>query len=167
MSGKIFILQDTEISELQEVPFEKEYDFQRLIERYPNILAGDQIDPENPRKWLLVSREMPIPSESGGRDRWSIDHLFLDQDGIPTLVEVKRGTNPQLRREVVGQMLEYAANAVKYWRIERIPTVKIPEDKIQKYPSFSIKQLEEEKHLDVFIDSINNHLDDIKAIEMC
>lgn len=50
----------------------------------------------------------------------SLDHLFLDQDGVPTLVEVKRATDSRTRREVVAQMLDYAANAVLYWPIEEI-----------------------------------------------
>jgi hypothetical protein len=33
------------------------------------------------------------------------------------LVEVKRSTNTQIRREVVGQMLDYAANGVRYWPV--------------------------------------------------
>ena len=49
-----------------------------------------------------------------------MDHLFLDQDGVPTLVEVKRSSDTRLRREVVGQMLDYAANAVVYWPIEHL-----------------------------------------------
>ena len=52
--------------------------------------------------------------------RWSLDHLFLDQEGIPTLVEVKRSTDTRIRREVVGQMLDYAANAVVYWPVQTI-----------------------------------------------
>jgi len=44
----------------------------------------------------------------------------LDQDAVPTLVEVKRSSNTQIRREVVGQMLDYAANAVVYWPVEEI-----------------------------------------------
>jgi hypothetical protein len=36
----------------------------------------------------------------------------LDQDAILTIVEVKRSTDTHVRREVVGQMLDYAANAV-------------------------------------------------------
>ena len=47
----------------------------------------------------------------GTGDRWSVDHLVIDQDAVPTLVEVKRGDNTELRREVVGQMLDYAAHA--------------------------------------------------------
>jgi len=39
---------------------------------------------------------------------------------VPTLVEVKRATDTRIRREVVGQMLDYAANGVRYWPIEHI-----------------------------------------------
>ena len=73
-----------------------------------------------PRRWLLVAREMGVPGEEGGLDQWSLDHLFLDQDGIPTLVEVKRRSDTRIRREVVGQMLDYAANAVVYWPVEMV-----------------------------------------------
>ena len=44
----------------------------------------------------------------------------LDQDAVPTLVEVKRSTDSRIRREVVGQMLDYAANAVAYWPVENL-----------------------------------------------
>jgi len=56
--------------------------------------------------------------EGGGR--WSVDHLFLDQDAIPTLIEVKRSSDTRIRREVIGQLLEYASNATSYWSIEKI-----------------------------------------------
>jgi hypothetical protein len=39
----------------------------------------------------------------------------VDQDGTPTLVEVKRSSDTRIRREVVGQMLDYASNAVTCW----------------------------------------------------
>jgi hypothetical protein len=39
----------------------------------------------------------------------------VDQHAIPTFVEVKRSSDTRLRREVVGQMLDYAANASAYW----------------------------------------------------
>ena len=41
---------------------------------------------------------------------------------IPTLVEVKRSTDTRIRREVIGQMLDYAANAVVYWKVEELIT---------------------------------------------
>jgi len=46
--------------------------------------------------------------------------LFLDRDGVPTLVEVKRSPDTRIRREVIRQMLDYAANAVVYWPINTI-----------------------------------------------
>jgi hypothetical protein len=49
-----------------------------------------------------------------------VDHLFLDQEGIPTIVEVKRGSDTRIRREVIGQMLDYAPNAVRFWPIETL-----------------------------------------------
>ena len=61
-----------------------------------------------------------MPAETDGGGRWSLDHLFLDQDGIPTFVEVKRSTDTRIRREVIGQMLDYAANGVAYWPVESI-----------------------------------------------
>jgi hypothetical protein len=108
---------------------------------YPNLLAGDQIDSENPRRWLLVSREINVPDSEEGYGRFSLDHLFLDQDAIPTLVEVKRSSDTRIRREVVGQMMDYAANAVVYWPVETIKVKFVqncekselsPKDELQK-----------------------------------
>jgi hypothetical protein len=39
---------------------------------------------------------------------------------VPTPVEVKRSSDTRLRREVVGQMLDYAANAIVYWPADHI-----------------------------------------------
>ncbi len=116
MPGGIFLLDPAgELTEMAETAFAAELDLQQLLAQHPNLLAGDQIDPGTPRRWLLVSREVGIPDQEQGSSRWALDHLFLDQDGVPTLVEVKRGSDPRTRREVVGQMLDYAANSVLYW----------------------------------------------------
>lgn len=120
MSHSIYLESGENLIELNEEPYDSEELLQRLLVRYPDLLAGSQVDAESPRKWLFVAREPGIPAEEEGGDRWALDHLFLDQDGIPTLVEVKRSTDTRIRREVVGQMLEYAANAVVYWPAERI-----------------------------------------------
>jgi len=121
MAGKIFVLRDGNvITELAPSQYINEDSFQELIEKHPEILAGDQINPDKPRKWLLVSREMGVPAEQEGGTQWYLDHLFIDQDAVPTFVEVKRSTDTRIRREVVAQMLDYAANAVQYWPIELI-----------------------------------------------
>lgn len=121
MKGNIFLLQGGgSLVKMKEAPYDSEDLLQELLARYPDLLAGDQIDGDEPRRWLLVSREMAVPGEEDGAGRWSLDHLFLDQDAIPTLVEVKRSSDTRIRREVVGQMLDYAANAVMYWPVESI-----------------------------------------------
>lgn len=124
MSSGVFVLQkDGTLVEMTQQEYDSEDIFQELLVNYPNLLAGGLIDEINPRKWILISREFSIPNEETSLGRWSLDHLFLDQDGVPTLVEVKRSSDTRIRREVVGQMLEYAANAVSYWDIDRIRLV--------------------------------------------
>ncbi len=105
---------------MEETPYDSERLLQELLAKHPDLLAGEQIDSEAPRRWLLVTREMRVPGEEEGGARWSLDHLFLDQDAVPTLVEVKRSSDTRIRRKVVGQMLDYAANAVVYWPVEEI-----------------------------------------------
>ena len=121
MSSGVYLVKDGGgMVEMTEQPYASEDLLQKLLADYPSLLAGNQINPTAPRKWLLVSRETPLASEQDGSGRWSVDHLFLDQDAIPTIVEVKRSSDTRIRREVVGQMLEYAANAVVYWPIQSL-----------------------------------------------
>lgn len=105
---------------MKEEPYASEDLLQRLLVDYPDLLAGDQMNAAEPRRWLLIKREAGVPGEAGGTDRWSVDHLFLDQDAIPTLIEVKRSSDTRIRREVVGQILDYAANAVMYWPVDHL-----------------------------------------------
>lgn len=95
-------------------------ELQTLLEKNYNLLPGDQIDPEAPRRWILIKREMPVPDPTTGTTRWSIDFLFADQTGIPTFVECKRYNDTRARREVIGQMLEYVANGQFYWTKEEM-----------------------------------------------
>lgn len=105
---------------MTEAAYDSEGVLQALIAKFPDLLAGDQLPGGEPRRWLLVGREASVPDAEQGAGRWSVDHLFLDQDGVPTLVEVKRSTDTRIRREVVGQLIDYAANAVVYWPIDTV-----------------------------------------------
>ncbi|HKQ27663.1 MAG TPA: hypothetical protein VJT77_03620, partial [Burkholderiales bacterium] len=121
MAGGIFLIQhDETLIEMVETPYDSEKVLQAIIARYPAILAGDREGTATSRRWLLISRELAVPDEEGGPVRWAIDHLFVDQDAVPTLVEVKRSRDTRIRREVVGQMLDYAANGVVYWPSETL-----------------------------------------------
>lgn len=56
MSGKIFVMRGDELQPLTEQEFVTEDDFQALLEKYPDLIPGEQIDAVAPRRWLLVSR---------------------------------------------------------------------------------------------------------------
>jgi len=103
--AKIFLIdrEGKDIKEMSETAYSSEDVLQHLLVLKPGLLPGDQINPETPREWLLVKREMGIPDQANQADRWSIDHLFLDQDGVPTLVECKRASDTRIRREVIAQ----------------------------------------------------------------
>ncbi|MCY2926391.1 MAG: hypothetical protein NT031_13315 [Planctomycetota bacterium] len=106
---------------LERIRCKEEYsELHLLLEKNPNLLAGEQINPDDPRKWLLITSEMPVPDPSTGEDRWSIDLFLADQDATPTFVECKRFADTRTRREVVAQMLDYAANGHFYWTKEQI-----------------------------------------------
>src|SRR5207249_2528639 len=64
---------------LAERAYDSEAILQELIANYPSILAGDQMGRQTSRRWLLVCREMAVPSDENGSDRWAVDHLFLDR----------------------------------------------------------------------------------------
>ena len=100
--------------------FEAEEVLQNLLVQAPDLLAGVTEGGTSPRRWMLVKREKGVPDAEDGADRWSLDHLFLDQDAVPTLVEVKRASDERSRRKVVAQMLDYAANAIRFWSISSI-----------------------------------------------
>ena len=137
MSGKIFLLQEgNKLVEMEENEYVSEDILQDFIAKYPNLLAGDEMDVDVPRKWLLVQREQILPYDNTGLKLFYLDHLFLDQDGIPTIVETKRSSDSRLRREVVAQMLDYASNALIY-----IPVEEIISNLLVNYPDMDMEEL--------------------------
>src|SRR4051812_29373372 len=71
--------------------------FQQLAQEvFPQVLASQFDRPS------VVAREVQTPQ--GGR----VDVVSVDQDGIITLCECKLEKNAGSRREVLGQVLEYA-----------------------------------------------------------
>lgn len=87
---------------------------QKLVAAHPELIADQD------GALLLIRREQPIADREDGSGRWSLDHLFVTRSGVPVLVELKRAVDTRLRREVIGQMLDYAANGTAYWQGGRI-----------------------------------------------
>ncbi|MFD4242231.1 hypothetical protein ACFWP3_11650 [Streptomyces sp. NPDC058525] len=103
------------LSALEPAAFDTEVEFQALLARHPRILDFGSLADGRPLRLFLVAREMKVPTGSESGSTYWLDHLFVDADGVPTLVEVKRAADNRIRREVVGQMLDYAANGARYW----------------------------------------------------
>jgi hypothetical protein len=121
MSDSIFLLgDDGALTEVSSTPYDAEADLQELLADHVHLLPGAQINRDSPRRWLLIKREAGIPNQEGGGAWWSVDHLVVDQDAVPTFVEVKRASDTRARREVVAQMLDYAANGSAFWRPEQL-----------------------------------------------
>jgi len=121
MSVESIFLQSGEgLTLLERRAYESEALLQAALAQFPAVLAGSTTTGDAEARLLLVRREMSVSSTEDVPGTFSLDHLFLDQAGVPVLVEVKRSSNSEIRRQVVGQMLDYAANAVKVWSIENI-----------------------------------------------
>ena len=118
MAERIYHLdQQGQLEPMVEEPFAEEDLLQVLVADHPELLSGEQMTPNDPRRWILIRREQGIAKTPGGADHWAVDHLLIDQDAIPTLVEVKRSANSEIRRTIVGQMLDYAAHATHTWNV--------------------------------------------------
>ncbi len=70
MSGGIYLIQENgqlvdckerkSLMEMKEQAYDSEELLQQLLVKYPNLLAGDQMNSISPRRWLLVSREVSL-----------------------------------------------------------------------------------------------------------
>jgi hypothetical protein len=57
MSGRIYLLDDNSgLIPMEETAYESEKLLQELLAKYPDLLAGEQMDSDTPPRWLLVTR---------------------------------------------------------------------------------------------------------------
>lgn len=114
MSNIYLVRDDGTLEQMTQSLWESEALLQEFLASNPHLLSTQ------PHRFVLVGREVGVPDSVAAGDRWSIDHVFLDEEGVLTLVETKRSTDTRLRREVVGQMLDYAANVVANVSAEKV-----------------------------------------------
>jgi hypothetical protein len=113
---------------VEDEPFEAghEADFQQFIETHPRVLPIREL---NPRASVAVPIGREVETDVG-----NIDLVFLDDTGCLFFVECKLVANPEARRVVVAQLLEYRSHfrrdadqimtsARKYEKEESLPDV--------------------------------------------
>lgn len=111
---------DDEWTEVAETPFEIEDELEEVVAANPQLLC-DSLTQGFPQRLLLIGLHQGVRTSEQGAFEKEIDLLFVDQDAVPTLVEVKLRKNGEIKRRVIGQMLEYAAYA-KFWTAQELRT---------------------------------------------
>jgi hypothetical protein len=79
---------------------------QALVHSHPSILPIGEIDPIFVGA-ISVCRELSTPAGP-------IDNFLVTSSGLPVLVECKLWRNAEARREVVGQILDYAKELARF-----------------------------------------------------
>lgn len=119
MAKELFVLSDSlKVEPLERQNYEWEQDLQALIAHNPELISRNRSN-ENPMLYL-VDREIGVYDKSEDQsESYSLDHLYVSADAVPVLVEVKRSSDTRIRREVVGQMLDYASHA-SLWNVDKL-----------------------------------------------
>lgn len=99
---KFFTVTD-KIEPLNLNEFQEEILLENLISDYPDLISIDE-----GTKHFVVRRQQPIIDSEQGEHEYYLDVLYVDENAVPVLAEVKRHTDTRIRREVVAQMLDYA-----------------------------------------------------------
>ena len=107
----LIFLHDNDVDRIVErVPqgtADREHRLRDLIHDHPASMPVRQIDPGLGRVFT-VAKEFSVPGVG------FIDVLLADERGRLIVVECKLWSNPQARREVVGQILDYARELARY-----------------------------------------------------
>jgi hypothetical protein len=77
--------------------YDNEAKLQELLAESPHLLPGIENDD------VATAIEFPVP------DTGSADLVIVDSSGEITIVECKLRANPDIRRQVIGQVFAYAA----------------------------------------------------------
>ncbi len=105
---------DGALSPIRETRFESEDQVRRILADHPQLLgwgAGDDTAPA----WLTLARQT---GDEGGDGEMSF--LYLDAEGAPTLAAVVLSASPTPGHEVIGRIMEAAANARSIWPLSRL-----------------------------------------------
>jgi hypothetical protein len=106
----LVLIDDDETQVVRRVPqgeARREATLRDLIADHPEILPVHDLDPSYGRL-VTVTKELSIPGVG------FVDVVLIDEHGRLVVVECKLWRNPQARREVVGQILDYARELSRF-----------------------------------------------------
>ncbi|MFW6110272.1 MAG: hypothetical protein ACOC6Q_02505 [Patescibacteria group bacterium] len=82
--------------------YKDEAELQDIIYEDPRIIPINEIS-EDRKEIKIAIKEFGLPGTG------SSDIIGIDEDGKITIIEAKLAVNPEIKRKVIGQILEYAA----------------------------------------------------------
>jgi len=145
----------------------KTYDeawLQALLHSHPSVLPIRQIEP-NFDALIPVCRELPLFFGAGKSG--ALDNFFITKTGNLVLVETKLWRNPEARRAVVAQALDYASAVFRlsYGELETAVSRSLVASGSTARSLFALAS-EDSNELDEaeFIDAVTRNLDHGKAI---
>ncbi|HVT24164.1 MAG TPA: hypothetical protein VHD95_06010 [Rhizomicrobium sp.] len=132
---------------------------QLLVSRHPNLLPVEQIEPAL-TPVIPVCMELPLPSGF-------VDNLYVTPDGELIVGETKLYRNPEARREVVAQIIDYAKDlsALSYEKLNEAIRKAEAADGNGGHPSASLYEIvaesvgKQELVEERFIDAISRNLE--------
>ena len=134
-----------------------EYDeawLQTLIATQPNVLPIEEVEP-------VLAGAVPVCTEMPVKSGW-VDLVLATPLGDLVIVECKLWRNPQARREVVGQILDYAKDIARlsYQDFEAAVLKATPAPGATKDPSLYARASGEQPVCDEhnFIDAVSRNL---------
>ncbi len=102
---------DGNLVALEKEPFDLEVTLQDLLAEYPSLMLSTGADYQERQIWTIGYE---VATDAG-----SIDLLMLDSVGEVWVAEAKLRKNPEVKKQVVGQVLGYAS-CVAEWSIDKL-----------------------------------------------
>jgi hypothetical protein len=122
-----------------------------LVFTHPTAIPIQEVDPS-------FGPLIPICTELDTRIAGFADGLFINHLGMPTLLECKLWRNPEARREVVGQILDYA-RVLRRWTYTDLQREAA---RARKERGFDLFALVKERHPELdqaaFVDNVSRNL---------
>jgi hypothetical protein len=158
-NGQPIYIHDNKTENLVRLPLEgKDFNeewIQKLIHQNPLILPINEIEPSfSP----LISIGREIATSVG-----YLDNLFVSPDGYLTIVETKLWRNPEARREVVGQIIDYAKELSR-WTFTDLDKAVVAYSKLYNNNSCGLLEIVgkltefDDQDRQIFIDNISKNL---------
>jgi hypothetical protein len=138
----------------KDVPFEESW-LQEIIRKHPELLPVADIE--------VVFSPMVSIGREVATDAGSVDNMFISSRGYLTIVETKLWRNPEARRTVVAQVMDYA-NALSKWTYDQLDSSVREYTKKYEKPEAGLADVVEREFdsidgsIDFFIETVEKNL---------